>query len=127
MQQLTRAEEELMHKLWSLEQAFLKDLMDAFAEPKPAQSTVSTILRILQEKGFVQHEAFGRTFRYRPLITKEEYAKRYMRNFLQRYFDGSFANMLSAFSPNGDLSMQELDQLLRQTQDSPETSPDHDN
>ncbi len=114
MKKLTRAEEELMQVLWDQDRAFLKELMDAFPEPKPSQSTVSTIIRILEEKGFVAHEAFGRSFQYYPLISKEAYASTYFKHFLGNYFDGSFQKMLSFFSNNGHLDLHDVERLLRE-------------
>ncbi len=112
MQKLTKAEEELMQILWGLEQAFMKDILEAYPEPRPKQSTVSTVLKILEEKGFAAHETFGRTHRYYPLVDKEEYASKYFKHFLGNYFDGSFQKMMSFFSQQGDLSIQDIEKLL---------------
>lgn len=113
MQKLTRAEEDIMQVLWDLKQGFLKDILEAIPEPRPKQSTVSTMLRILEEKGFVDHETFGRTHRYFPKVTKEDYAEKYFRHFLSNYFDGSFSKLLSFFSKQGDLNLRDVDALLR--------------
>lgn len=112
MQKLTKAEEELMKALWDLEKGFLKEIMENFPGKTPKQSTVSTVLKILEEKGFVSHETFGRTHRYFPLISKDEYATKFLRHFLGDYFDGSFQKMMSFFSKEGNLSMQDIEQLL---------------
>ena len=113
---LTKAEEQLMQVLWTLDQAFLREIMEAYPEPKPAQSTVSTILRILVEKGFVRYEAFGKSHRYHPVISRKAYAKQHFRYFLQDYFNGSFAQLLSFFSKEGDLDMAELESLLKEAE-----------
>lgn len=114
MQKLTKAEEQLMQVLWDLEEAFLKDIMEAYPAPKPKQSTVSTVLRILKEKEFVDHRTFGKAHQYYPLVSKEAYAKYYFGNFLSSYFDGSFKQLLHFFHKEGDLSMEDLDELLEE-------------
>lgn len=120
MQKLTRAEEQLMQVLWNLEKAFLKDLMGAIPEPKPSQSTVSTVLRILESKGFVAHKAYGKSYEYFPLVEKDAYAKAFFQQFLGNYFNGSFKQLLSFFSREGDLKLSELDELLKQLKQSDE-------
>lgn len=112
MQKLTKAEEELMQILWGLEKGFMKEILESFPEPRPKQSTVSTVLKILEEKGFAAHETFGRTHRYYPLVDKEAYASKYFKHFLGNYFDGSFKKMMSFFSQQGDLSIQDIEKLL---------------
>ena len=116
MQKLTKAEEDLMQVIWDLDQAFLKDIMDAIPEPKPKQSTVSTVIRFLEEKGFVDHEVFGRTHRYFPVVKKEDYARKHFHQFLGNYFDGSFQKLLSYFSKQGDLDLKDIDALLKENQ-----------
>ena len=76
MQKLTRAEEELMQKIWDLEKAFLKDIIEAMPDPKPAQSTVATLLKIMETKGFIGHKAYGKSFEYFPIVTRKDYTKR---------------------------------------------------
>lgn len=117
MQKLTRAEEELMQVLWKLEKGFLKEIMGALPEPRPAQSTVSTILKILQTKGFVAHQAFGKSYQYYPLIGKNDYAKAYFGSFLERYFGGSAKRMLSFFVEQEDIDLSTLDEVLKARQD----------
>jgi BlaI family transcriptional regulator, penicillinase repressor len=112
MEKLTKAEEQVMQVLWKLEQAFLKEVM-AEMPSETHQSTVSTILRILHEKGYASHERFGKAHRYYPLVKKEEYARAYLGSFLERYFNGSFAQMLSFFHRKGDLDLADLDDVMR--------------
>ncbi len=114
---LTKAEEQLMQVLWDLGPAFLKEIMEAFPAPKPKQSTVSTILRILREKGFVDYEAFGKSHRYFTKVSKETYAREYLSHFLDGYFDGSFRQMLSFFHRKGDLNLKDLDEVMRLAED----------
>lgn len=109
--ELTRAELEVMQILWRLEAAFVGEIIDAMEGPKPAYNTVSTIVRILEQKGFVAHDAFGRSHRYHPLINKERYTHNYMRGVVQNFFDNSPAQMLSFFAAREELSVAELDEL----------------
>jgi len=123
MQKLTKAEEQLMQVLWDLDGAFLKDIMEALPEPKPNQSTVSTILRILKEKGFINYERFGKSHRYFPLVEKGVYARAYFGQFLDGYFNGSFSQMLSFFHKKGDLNLKDLDEVVRLADEIEEDSP----
>ncbi len=112
MKELTKAEEQVMQLLWEKEEAFVKELVEAFDKPRPAYNTVSTIIRILETKGFVAHEAFGKTHRYYPLIKKEVYTKHKLGNLVSDYFNGSFSNMVSFFTGNKKVSAKELDDIL---------------
>lgn len=114
MQKLTRAEEELMQKLWDLEKAFLKDIIEAMPEPRPAQSTVATMLKIMETKGFVDHKAYGKSFEYFPLVSRTAYTKAYFGHYLNSYFGGSFKKMLHFFMEEDDLDLQTLDELMRE-------------
>jgi BlaI family penicillinase repressor len=114
---LTRAEEELMQVLWKIQKGFLKDIMSAFPEPKPAQSTVSTVLRILEKKKFIAHKTYGKSNEYYPLIPKEDYAKDYFHTFLGKYFNGSFEQLLNFFMKEGSLSMENLDEVMKQIEE----------
>lgn len=111
MKTLTKAEEEVMNILWNLEKAFVRDILDEYKESKPAYNTISTIIRILEEKGFVKHESFGRSHRYFPAIDKIAYKKYYMKNVLGRFFDNSYKNLVSFFSSSDDLSIEELEEI----------------
>lgn len=112
IKELTKAEEQVMQQLWKLEKAFVNDILDKLPEPKPAYNTVSTIIRILEKKGFVDHEAFGKTHRYFPLISKQEYTRVYMKNFLSNYFGNSFRDMVSFFAKEDNMSLAELEDLM---------------
>ena len=117
MQKLTKAEEQLMQVLWNLEKAFMKDLMAAIPDPKPSQSTVSTVLRVLEQKGFVAHNVYGKIHEYYPLVEKDVYAKQYFKQFLGKYFDGSFQKLLSFFHKEGDIQLSDLDQIMKNLDD----------
>ena len=89
MQQLTKAEEEIMQILWELESAFVKDIIARLPKPKPACNTVATFVRTLEQKGFVGHQPMGKSHKYHPLTTKEDYTRSFMKGFVKRYFSGS--------------------------------------
>jgi BlaI family transcriptional regulator, penicillinase repressor len=112
-QELTRAEEEIMQILWQLEKGFVNDVLELFPEPKPAYNTVSTIIRILEKKGFIGHNAFGKTHEYYPLISKEDYTRQFMGTVVKGYFDNSFRKMVSFFTGDGTMSMKEMEEIRR--------------
>ena len=114
MKELTKAEEQVMQLLWKKEKAFVKELIEMMPEPKPAYNTVSTIVRILEKKGFVAYEAFGKTHRYFPLISKKEYTRRYMKSFMKGYFSNSFKEMVSFFAREDNMSIDDLEELLKE-------------
>lgn len=116
---LTKAEEEIMQALWLLDKAFVKDVVELLPEPKPHYNTVSTIIKILEDKHYVAHESFGKSNRYYPLVKKEDYSKKTMKQFVKKYFDGSFAGMLSFFAQEKDISIRELEEVLKELKQSP--------
>ncbi|WP_090608168.1 BlaI/MecI/CopY family transcriptional regulator [Parapedobacter koreensis] len=113
LKELTRAEEQIMQELWDLKNAFVKDIIDRLPVPKPAYNTVSTIVRILETKGFVGHEAFGKSHRYYPLVSKEEYRTFATGKLLHGYFNNSARNMLSFFLEEEQLDLKDADELLK--------------
>jgi BlaI family penicillinase repressor len=114
MKSLTKAEEQVMQVLWKLRKGFLKDIVDATPEPKPHPNTIATLLKILVEKGFVEFDVQGRNNCYRPLIGKTEYGKSSANQLVKGYFEGSVAKLVSQFVTDKTLSLQELEDLLRQ-------------
>lgn len=112
IKELTKAEEEIMQELWELDKGFVRDIIDRLPEPKPAYNTVSTIVRILETKGFVKHESFGKSHRYSPVITKEEYRKLVADKLLNNYFENSASSMLSFFLEKKKLDVKELDEIM---------------
>ena len=114
LKELTRAEDQVMQILWKLGKGFVKDIIEEMPEPKPAYNTVSTIVRILETKGFVDHKAYGKTHEYFPLITKDRYTKFYLNNLLKGYFNGSFQNLVSFFAKENKLDAKEMEQLLQE-------------
>ena len=127
MKELTKAEEQIMQLLWKLKKAFVKDIVDEIPEPRPAYNTVSTIIRILEKKGFVDHNAFGNTHEYFPLVSKRDYTKAFLRNFMHNYFSGSFQEMVSFFAREDNMSISELDELMDEVKQDLETdNPEKD-
>ncbi|MBX7125511.1 MAG: BlaI/MecI/CopY family transcriptional regulator [Cyclobacteriaceae bacterium] len=116
MKDLTRAEEEVMQILWQINRGFVKDILDRMPSPRPAYNTVSTIIRILETKGFVSHKAYGKTHEYYPLVSKDNYSRFQLNSMLSGYFDGSFQNLVSFFAEKESLKTAEIDELLRQLQ-----------
>ena len=115
MQALTEAEEKIMQILWKIRKGFVKDILEQLPEAnKPAYNTVSTIVRILEAKGFVGHTAYGKTHEYYPLVAKSDYTRFYFRNFLKGYFGGSFAGLVSFFAKEENLNLEELEDLLKE-------------
>ena len=114
MKSLTKAEEQVMQVLWKLDKAFLRELVDAMPNPKPHQNTVATLLKILVEKQFVSVEVLGRQHRYSPLISKKEYSGKTIRQLAKNYFEGSFSNVVSHMVKENNISLKELESLLKQ-------------
>ena len=114
LKELTKAEDQVMQILWKLEHAFVKDIIEELPEPKPAYNTISTIVRILETKGFVDHKAFGKTHEYFPIISKEKYTKFYLNNLLKGYFNGSFQNLVSFFAKENKMDIKSLEKLLEE-------------
>jgi BlaI family penicillinase repressor len=109
--ELTRAEEQIMHILWDKGTALVHDILGEFPDPKPAYNTVSTIIRIMEQKGFVGHKAYGRTHEYFPLISKKDYTKKYFSNFVANYFGNSYKSLASFFTSEEKLSIRELEEI----------------
>lgn len=103
-----------MQVLWQLDKAFLREIVAALPMPRPHQNTVATILKILGEKEFVGKEVFGRTHRYYPLVSKEVYSKSTIKNVVKRYFGGSFSNVVSFMIKEKNLSLEDLELLVRE-------------
>ena len=113
--QLTRAEEQVMQILWDLGEGLVKDIRDRFGEPRPARNTVSTVVRILEKKGFVDHKSYGNVYLYFPVVSREEYSKHQLFVLLEGYFDNSFPAMASLFAREKDLSVAEMEELIKET------------
>ena len=113
MKQLTKAEEEIMQVLWQLKKSNVKNIIDELPEPKPAYNTVSTIVRILESKGFVDYEKEGKGHIYFPLVQKHEYSNQSLNMIMDNYFQGSFQSMVSFFVKKNDINLNELETILK--------------
>jgi len=112
MEKLTNKEEEIMRVLWELKKAFVKEVITELPDPKPHYNTISTIIRNMEEKGFIKHEAFGKSHRYYPAISKEEYKKTFMHKTIQNYFEDSYKNVVSFFAREEKISVKELKEII---------------
>ena len=113
MKELTKAEEQVMQILWKCQKAFVRELLEYFDEPKPAYNTVSTIIRILEKKGFVSHESIGKMHRYFPLVSKDNYKKKFFKGFMKNYFSNSFNQLVSFFSKSEDLTIEQMEEMRK--------------
>ena len=113
--QLTRAEEQVMQILWDLGEGLVKDIRDRFDEPRPARNTVSTVVRILEKKGFVDHKSYGNVYLYFPVVSREDYSRHQLFGLLEGYFDNSFPAMASFFAREKDLSLAEMEERINET------------
>lgn len=113
MKKLTQAEEEIMQILWDLKEGFVKDIIDRMPDPKPAYSTVSTVIRVLEKKGFIGHKAYGNTYLYHPLVEEGNYKSFYLNEVIDSYFGGSFSRLASFFMKDKKLSTKDLDDIMK--------------
>lgn len=113
MKKLTRKEEEVMKILWKLNKAFVKDIVEEYDDPKPHYNTISSLVRLLQEKGIVGYTQYGNTYQYFPLLSKEDYRKSFMKNVISDYFDNSYKSAVAFFVKEKGLSPEELEELVK--------------
>lgn len=114
MKKLTKAEEEIMQILWDLKEANVTSILEEMPNPKPAYNTVSTIVRILENKGFVNHRKKGKGYIYFPVVEKETYSNQSMTNLIDSYFNGSFKSMVSFFMKKNKLDTTDLEAILKE-------------
>lgn len=117
MKKLTRKEEEVMKILWKLKKAFVKDILEQYADPKPHYNTVSSLVRLLQDKGIIGYTQYGNTYEYYPLISKEEYRRTFMKQVVSDYFDNSYKSAVAFFVKEKGLSSEELEELVKMIKD----------
>jgi predicted transcriptional regulator len=113
MEKLTKKEEEVMQILWKLKKAFVKDIVAEYPDPKPHYNTISSLIRVLQEKEVVGYTAYGNTYQYFPLLKKEAYRKIYMKEIVSEYFDNSFSTAIAAFVEDEQLDEKEIKELIK--------------
>lgn len=112
MQKLAKREEQIMQAFWKLEKAFVKEVVEQLPDPRPHYNSVSTMVRILAEKGFLSHESFGNTHRYFPIISKEDYQRTVVKDVLGKYFDNSYSKMITFFAKEEKINTEELEQII---------------
>jgi BlaI family penicillinase repressor len=112
MEKLTNKEEDIMHILWKLEKAFVKDVLAEIKNEKPHYNTLSTIIRNLEEKGYVSYKAYGKTHEYFPIVSLETYRKGFMNTAIDHYFNNSYKNMVSFFAKEEKISVEELKEII---------------
>lgn len=111
MKELTKAEEQVMRYLWKLKKAFLKDIVESYPEPRPAYTTVSTVIRVLVKKGFIKYNSYGKVHEYFPSVSKSEYFRSFFNGILKNFFNGSPTNFASFFAENEELQLNELEEI----------------
>lgn len=110
---LTKAEEEVMHIIWQLGRCLVRDIIDNLGDPDIPHSTISSVVRILEKKGFVDHKAYGKTYEYFPLVAKEDYAEHGVKSLMEKYFGGSPKKLVSFLVQNEDMNLKELGELMK--------------
>lgn len=123
MQSLTKAEEQVMQIIWQKEKCLVRDIIDELGDPDIPHSTVSSVVRILEKKGFVSHKAYGKTHEYFPLIKREEYTKSGLKEWIGNYFDGSPSRLVSFLVEKNQINMKDLNELMKQLEDHKNNKP----
>jgi predicted transcriptional regulator len=118
MRKLTTKEEEIMELFWEKGPLFVKELLTFYDEPRPHFNTISTIVRILESKGFLSHEAFGNTYRYFPAVSEDEFHRETLKNVVSKYFNNSYLNIVSSLVEEEKISLDELKKLIEKVQKS---------
>jgi BlaI family transcriptional regulator, penicillinase repressor len=117
MKHLTKREEEIMELFWATEALFVKEIITKLSDqPKPHYNTISTIVRMLEDKGFIDHEQFGNTYRYFAIISREEYSKNTLKKMVAKYFNKSYASVVSMFVEEEKITIKEIQELIRKVE-----------
>jgi predicted transcriptional regulator len=111
MNELTKAEAQVMHYIWELENSFLKDIVEAFPEPRPAYTTISTVIRVLVKKGFVDYKTYGKVHEYFPLVSRKDYFRKHVKSIINNHFDGSVVSFASFFTADDAVDLGELEEI----------------
>jgi BlaI family penicillinase repressor len=117
MQSLTKAEEQVMQIIWQKERCLVRDIIDELGDPEMPHSTISSVVRILEKKGFVDHKAYGKTHEYFPLIPKEAYTKNGLKQWIGNYFNGSPKQLVSFLVEENQINLKELNQVMKQLEE----------
>lgn len=118
LQTLTKAEEEVMQIIWQLDRCVVRDIIERLGDPEMPHSTISSVVRILEKKGFVDHKAYGKTYEYFPIVSKEDYAQYGVKSLMEKYFGGSPKQLVSFLVKQEDLNLKELNELIKKLDDS---------
>lgn len=113
MKELTKAEDQIMQILWEIKKGFVRDVIAEMPDPRPAYNTVSTIIRILENKGFVKHKSYGKTHEYYPIVDRDTYRSFFLKNLLRNYFGGKFEQLVSFFAKDNDLDIKDMEEILK--------------
>ena len=113
MKEITRAQEEIMRALWNIKEGMVNDILDQLQEPKPAYNTVSTVIRVLEKKGYAGHKSYGKTHVYYPKVEQEEYARQLLKGLLSSHFSNSMKSMVSFFARKENIELQELEEIRK--------------
>ncbi|MBR6278353.1 MAG: BlaI/MecI/CopY family transcriptional regulator [Bacteroidales bacterium] len=116
MEKLTKKEDELLNLFWDKGAMFVKDILELLPEPKPHFNTVSTMVRALEAKGYVSHKAFGNTYQYFAVVERSDFGRKTLKNVIKEYFGNSYKNAVSALVDDGELSEDEIKELLQQVE-----------
>jgi BlaI family transcriptional regulator, penicillinase repressor len=111
MKELTKAEEQIMQYLWKIDKGFLKDIVDQFVEPRPAYTTVSTVIRVLVKKGFIKFNTYGKLHEYYPAVNKKEYSKKFLKSWIGDFFGNSNKKFVSFFMQEEELDLTDLEEM----------------
>ena len=111
MKELTKAEQQVMHHIWELKKSFLKDIVEAFPEPRPAYTTISTVIRVLVKKGFVGFKTYGKVHEYHPEISRQSYFRTHVKSLINNHFDGSVVSFASFFTGDDAMGVGELEEI----------------
>jgi len=117
MKELTKAEEQIMHVIWQYDRISVKDILDELPDPKPAVNTVSTVVRLLEKKGFVDHQPLGRGYLYFAIVDKENYTKSFMKKVVDKYFGNSLKEMVSFFARENEMNINEFEEMMNEVRD----------
>jgi predicted transcriptional regulator len=111
--ELTKAEEQIMQILWNIEKGFIKDILEHFDEPKPAYTTVATIVKILEKKNFVAFKAYGNAYQFYPLVSKADYSKTHVNSLFKRFFKSSIKDVVTYFADNNKVKVSDIDDAIK--------------
>ena len=111
MKELTKAEQQVMHHIWELKKSFLKDIVEAFPEPRPAYTTISTVIRVLVKKGYVDYNTYGKVHEYFPLVSRKAYFRKHVKSIINNHFDGSVVSFASFFTGDDAVDLSELEEI----------------